>query len=982
MKKSKKSDKRLKMNFVVIIPILLIISFITIFVVALSYQLTPLATYHDIDGDYSIENIRDLAVSSDGNYLFTSSYNDDYVSIMNITNKSEIIPLATYNYSEGDYSVESIYSLAVSSDGNYLFTSSYNDGYVSIMNITNKSEIIPLATYHDIDGDYSIRYIKDLAVSSDGNYLFTSSSNDDYVSIMNITNKSEIIPLATYYDMYGDYSVEYTNSLAVSSDGNYLFTSSYTDGYVSIMNITNKSEIIPLATYHDIDGDYSIENIRDLAVSSDGNYLFTSSSNDGYVSIMNITNKSEITPLATYYDSSGDYSIENIRDLAVSSDGNYLFTSSYNDGYVSIMEYGIPLDTTLPTYSDVSVSSNVVGSSSTFSILYNDDTALHPNGQYIFSTNNSGSWVNESTINLTSTPSWANVTKTLNAVEGTVVGYRWYVDDNVGNINNTEIFTLTTTPENTAPTIGSPTLNDYSPYTSDTLTCTNGSFTDSDGDSATWYYKWYDSGALISGQTSTTLDLTTSGLDKADTIICSTIASDGTVNATAWTNSSTATIQNTIPTVTAPALNSTTPITTDIISCNGGTFSDTDGDSESSREYRWYDSGVTIIGQTSQTLDLAISGLDKADTIICEIRVNDGIGYSTYINSSNTATIQNSLPIITTPQTNITIYTNGSVYLYDYNVTDLDGDTITWYDNTSIFNINDSTGLISNIPTELQAGNHTILISASDGDVNATDVFEYIIIDITPPTIYLINPKDGDSEYGQPVEFKVNLSENGSCSAEIYGLNYTMTTTDNRLFSYSRNLDIGSNSVIFYCSDDLNNSGSNTSSFDVVSSGSNSGGGDVISPTISDELANIEVETKILKMGVTNRINIRTLNEDNQSIDVDSIIVELKDVTSGKKEVKYLSTGEYVLELFLPEQDIINVTMTVIVMKDSQEITKDYTLDVEKVEFITKVSTTFENTKDKTVDWIKENQGLTILIIVSAIALLLLITAIGYFKKK
>jgi len=54
--------------------------------------------------------------------------------------------------------------------------------------------------------------------------------------------------------------------------------------------------------------------------------------------------------------------------------------------------------------------------------------------------------------NFTSTPQWANVTKTLNAVGGTVVGYRWYADDNAGNINNTEIFTLTTTsaePEDT-----------------------------------------------------------------------------------------------------------------------------------------------------------------------------------------------------------------------------------------------------------------------------------------------------------------------------------------------------------------------------------------------------------------------------------------------------------------------------------------------------------------------------------------------------
>ena len=107
--------------------------------------------------------------------------------------------------------------------------------------------------------------------------------------------------------------------------------------------------------------------------------------------------------------------------------------------------------------------------------------------------------------------------------------------------------------QNTAPAIGSPTLNTVTPYTNDTLTCTNGSFTDADMDTATWLYMWWKQEAgvggysLISGEGSSTLALTCSGCDKTDAIKCSTIASDGTANATGWTNASAATIQNYIP---------------------------------------------------------------------------------------------------------------------------------------------------------------------------------------------------------------------------------------------------------------------------------------------------------------------------------------------------------------------------------------------------------------------------------------------------
>lgn len=102
-------------------------------------------------------------------------------------------------------------------------------------------------------------------------------------------------------------------------------------------------------------------------------------------------------------------------------------------------------DITKPTYSNDGHNTTVAGASVLFSIEYNDDIALHPGGQYIFSTNNTGTWINESAVNFTATPNWANVSKTLNSTASLTISYRWYADDNAGNINDTGIFTLTTT---------------------------------------------------------------------------------------------------------------------------------------------------------------------------------------------------------------------------------------------------------------------------------------------------------------------------------------------------------------------------------------------------------------------------------------------------------------------------------------------------------------------------------------------------------
>ncbi len=171
-----------------------------------------------------------------------------------------------------------------------------------------------------------------------------------------------------------------------------------------------------------------------------------------------------------------------------------LYAARDGFGYPFIEEDIIP-----PTYSDAQTNTTDAGAPVLFSILYDDDTALEDNGQYIFSTNNTGVWVNESEVNFTATSEWANVTKTLNSTGGLVIGYRWYADDNEGNNNNTGIYTLTTV-DITPPTFDENPVNisiDYGISISQEI---NGSDeTEFDNYAINWTYKYsigFTSGVL------------------------------------------------------------------------------------------------------------------------------------------------------------------------------------------------------------------------------------------------------------------------------------------------------------------------------------------------------------------------------------------------------------------------------------------------------------------------------------------------------
>ena len=309
-----------------------------------------------------------------------------------------------------------------------------------------------------------------------------------------------------------------------------------------------------------------------------------------------------------------------------------------------------------------------------------------------------------------------NITNTSYSKGDQLICEIWAFD---GSSNSTKYNSTTLIVSNSIPVIGSPSLNDTTPATSDMLLCTNGSFSDVDSDSATWHYRWYDGGVLISGQTSSTLDLTLANLDKGDIVKCSTIADDGTLNATAWTNSSDATIQNTASTTTTPTLSPgtvykiTTPVT-----CNNGSVSDIDDDSVT-WYYQWHVNNVTSV----ITQNITNTSYSKGDQLICEIWAFDGSSNSTKYNST-TLTVSNSVPTTTTPTLDpTTVYQNTSqVTCNNASVFDADGDSVTWYYQWYINGVQD---IVVQSITNVSYSNGDQLICeiwAYDGAVNSTKI--------------------------------------------------------------------------------------------------------------------------------------------------------------------------------------------------------------------------------------------------------------------
>ena len=200
----------------------------------------------------------------------------------------------------------------------------------------------------------------------------------------------------------------------------------------------------------------------------------------------------------------------------------------------------------------------------------------------------------------------------------------------------------------------------------DTLTCT-WNFTDDEGDPDASTLEWTVDGVVVG--TSTTLS---GGFAGGETVTCTVTASDGTDIGNQ--DSSSITISNTAPEVTAHLMSPSTIYTDDIVTVSV-TTTDADGDAVT-LDYDWYVNEVLQI-ETSGSLDGA-TFFGVGDTVRVDVTPSDGSDDGA-VYSVSAVTVANSLPVLDAATLSPDpAYEDDTLSCVAGTSTDDDGDTVTF----------------------------------------------------------------------------------------------------------------------------------------------------------------------------------------------------------------------------------------------------------------------------------------------------------------
>jgi len=297
--------------------------------------------------------------------------------------------------------------------------------------------------------------------------------------------------------------------------------------------------------------------------------------------------------------------------------------------------------------------------------------------------------------------------------------------------------------------------------------------------------QWYNDAIIVTDLENLT-SVSSDNTSKDESWIFSVRIYEGT-DWSDWMNSSNLTIENTVLELQTVNLTSS-----DSLNRTNGTLTgafvyyDADADTITLNETQWYNNSI-IVTYLENLTSISSDNTSKDESWIFSVRVYEGTDWSDWMNSSN-LTIENAIPVFDQPLTDQTVNSDQE-FIYDINCSDLDDDTITYYDNTNLFDINSGTGIITDTPTESEVGSSEINVTCSDSRINISQIFTYVINDITAPNVTLVSPSI-DYVNGSASTTEINFTCNVTSGTQLENISLYLTDPNNQNFSLNQSTNL------------------------------------------------------------------------------------------------------------------------------------------------------------------------------------------------
>ena len=418
---------------------------------------------------------------------------------------------------------------------------------------------------------------------------------------------------------------------------------------------------------------------------------------------------------------------------------------------------------------------------------------------YIFSTNDTGSWVNQSAVSFSGTSNTSTQDYQITASRNTVVGWRFYANDTSNNWNATNIQTFTVSDKVPTSSLNSPSEG-YIENTTNTITFNCSATDDYALANITLYGNftgtWQANGTIAVSGTSNSTTFTRTLANGYYIWNC--LASDDAGQTAFATTNRTLTVNYTVPD-NPPSLTLSYPpdnyyndtsqyinltfnasVTDDYNLVNCSLWHNYTG--------TWHLNQTQTLTGTNNITNFSLNNL-TSKTFIWNIQCYDNVSQSSFATANRTVILNWTAPPNQAPQiilnlpTNNTVFNNIQNINFNFTATDDYNTTLScsiYLDGT----LNQTNNSVQNntltnfLITGISYGNHNWSINCSDGSLsNISETRYFSVNDTLKPSVFDLKPIAGSTyDTDTTIEIAANVTDNIAVSSVRANITYPNST--------------------------------------------------------------------------------------------------------------------------------------------------------------------------------------------------------------
>ncbi|MEM9328029.1 MAG: beta-propeller fold lactonase family protein [Bacteroidota bacterium] len=293
-----------------------------------------------------------LAISPDGNHVYVACEFDDAVVVFSrdvVTGELTFVESQVDGLGGVD-GLNNAYSVAVSPDNEHVYVAGVSDDMIAVFerNLMTGALTFIEVVEDDVSGVNGLNGVRDVALSSDGSFLYTVGSIDDAVSAFSRNSSTGALTfLQTILDT--DMGIDGLNNaygLYISPDDENVYVASATDDAIAVFDRNTGTGLLTFVEVHKDDSQLggTISNLnaaRNASGDAGGEFIFVVSSSDNALVVFSRDpSNGSLTLVEDFIDGmDGVDGLGGARNLAVGPDGREVYALGGVDNSVAIFRF-------------------------------------------------------------------------------------------------------------------------------------------------------------------------------------------------------------------------------------------------------------------------------------------------------------------------------------------------------------------------------------------------------------------------------------------------------------------------------------------------------------------------------------------------------------------------------------------------------------------------------------------------------------------